>query len=59
MSETPATIETRDAFHDRLSALIDAAEAGDIDIRGAYGIETTRDHNHYDIEVTAVDPDRV
>jgi hypothetical protein len=59
MSETPATIENRDEFHERLSDLVDAAEAGDVDIRGAYGIETTRDGAHYDVEVTAVDPDRV
>ncbi|MFD1512507.1 hypothetical protein [Halomarina rubra] len=59
MSEIPVTIETRGQFHDRLSDLVDAAEAGDIDIRGGYVIETTRDHNHYDVEVIAVDPDHV
>jgi hypothetical protein len=59
MSETPATIETRAQFHDRLSDLIDAAEEGGVDVRGAYGIETSRDGAHYDVEVTAVDPDPV
>jgi len=58
MSETPATIETRAQFHDRLGDIIDAAEVGDVDVRGAYGIETTRDGAHYDVEATAVDPGR-
>lgn len=55
MSDIIETIDSRAAFRDHLRVLLDAAESSDVDVRGAYGVRTTRAEAHYDVEVTAVD----
>ena len=58
MSDTIATIDSRDAFTDELTALIDAAEAGDMSVQGAYEVELTTTSAAYEIIVTPLDPHR-
>ncbi|MFC5970563.1 hypothetical protein ACFPYI_04390 [Halomarina salina] len=58
MSDTTDTIDSRDAFTDRLAELINAAELGGVDVEGGYEVNTTPAGNRYDVEVSAVVPRR-
>ena len=56
MTETPAVIKSREAFRDGITDLVNAAERGDVDIAGAYGIENPQTDAYYEVEVVALDP---
>ncbi len=58
MSDTAPTIESREALHEQLNALIDAAKRGNVNPEGSYDIETIHNDAYYDVEVTAVSPNR-
>lgn len=57
MSDTADTIDSREAFTDRLTELINAAEQGGVLVEGAYDIETTQNETVYDVEMSAVGPE--
>ncbi len=54
MSDTPVTIDSRDAFHARLTDLFAAAERSGVDVEGAYGVDTNRHRGTYDVVVSTV-----
>lgn len=58
MSNSTETIDSNEAFAEALTRLIDTTDAANVDVRGAYDIETTDGKKRYDVVVSAVEPHR-